>query len=179
MKIAMIGTGYVGLVSGTCFAEIGHEVVCVEKDPAKVVRLQQGEIPIYDPGLEDVFTRNVEAGRLTFTSEAGPAVASSDAVFICVGTPPREDGDADLSYVYAAAAEIAPYLMNYTVVVDKSTVPVGTAKEVGAIIRKINPDADFDVASNPEFLREGNAIDDFMRPDRIVIGNDSPRARAV
>ena len=179
MKIAMIGTGYVGLVSGTCFAEIGHEVVCVEKDPAKVVRLQQGEIPIYEPGLEDVFTRNVEAGRLTFTSEAGPAVASSDAVFICVGTPPREDGDADLSYVYAAAAEIAPYLMNYTVVVDKSTVPVGTAKEVGAIIRKINPDADFDVASNPEFLREGNAIDDFMRPDRIVIGTDSPRARAV
>ncbi|PKQ03337.1 MAG: UDP-glucose 6-dehydrogenase, partial [Alphaproteobacteria bacterium HGW-Alphaproteobacteria-11] len=177
MKVAMIGTGYVGLVSGACFADLGHKVVCVEIDATKIARLRRGEIPIYEPGLDDIVTRNVEAGRLSFTASAAEAVPDCDAVFICVGTPPREDGDADLSYVYAAARGIAGHLSGYTVVVDKSTVPVGTGDEVEAIIRDANPDADFDVASNPEFLREGNAIDDFMRPDRIVIGANAPRAR--
>ncbi|MCW5701076.1 MAG: UDP-glucose/GDP-mannose dehydrogenase family protein [Bradyrhizobium sp.] len=177
MKVAMIGTGYVGLVSGACFADLGHKVVCVEIDETKIARLRRGEIPIYEPGLDDIVTRNVEAGRLSFTPSAAEAVPDCDAVFICVGTPPREDGDADLSWVYAAARGIAGHLSGYTVVVDKSTVPVGTGDEVEAIIRKENPNADFDVASNPEFLREGNAIDDFMRPDRIVIGANAPRAR--
>ncbi|MBX3493423.1 MAG: UDP-glucose/GDP-mannose dehydrogenase family protein [Parvibaculum sp.] len=177
MKVAMIGTGYVGLVSGACFADLGHKVVCVEIDETKIARLRRGEIPIYEPGLEDIVARNVEAGRLSFTADAAGAVPECDAVFICVGTPPREDGDADLSWVYAAARGIAGHLSGYTVVVDKSTVPVGTGDEVEQIIRKANPDADFDVASNPEFLREGNAIDDFMRPDRIVIGTNAPRAR--
>jgi UDPglucose 6-dehydrogenase len=179
MKVTMIGTGYVGLVTGACFADLGHEVACVEIDERKLARLQAGEIPIYEPGLEDMVARNVDAGRISFTAKAAEAVPESDAVFICVGTPPREDGDADLSYVYAAARDIAPNLRGYTVVVDKSTVPVGTGDEVTAIIQKMNPDADFDVASNPEFLREGNAIDDFMKPDRVVIGVDEPRARAV
>ncbi|MBO6679287.1 UDP-glucose/GDP-mannose dehydrogenase family protein [Parvibaculum sp.] len=179
MKVTMIGTGYVGLVTGACFADLGHEVACVEIDERKLARLQAGEIPIYEPGLEDMVARNVDAGRISFTAKAAEAVPESDAVFICVGTPPREDGDADLSYVYAAARDIAPNLRGYTVVVDKSTVPVGTGDEVTAIIQKMNPDADFDVASNPEFLREGNAIDDFMKPDRVVIGVDGPRARAV
>lgn len=179
MKIAMIGTGYVGLVSGVCFADLGHHVVCVDTDRAKIERLKRGEIPIYEPGLDDIVARNIEAGRLSFTSDTGEAVPGRDAIFICVGTPPRDDGNADLSYVYAAAKGIAPHLSAYTVIVNKSTVPVGTGSEVEQIIRETNPRAEFDVASNPEFLREGNAIDDFMRPDRIVIGTDSPRARSV
>ena len=179
MKVAMIGTGYVGLVSGACFADLGHKVFCVEIDETKIARLRRGEIPIYEPGLDDIVARNVEAGRLSFTADAAEAVPDCDAVFICVGTPPREDGDADLSWVHAAARGIAGHLSGYTVVVDKSTVPVGTGDEVEAIIREANPEADFDVASNPEFLREGNAIDDFMRPDRIVIGTNAARAREV
>ena len=179
MKVAMIGTGYVGLVSGACFADLGHKVVCVEIDETKIARLRRGEIPIYEPGLDDIVARNVEAGRLSFTADAAEAVPDCDAVFICVGTPPREDGDADLSWVHAAARGIAGHLSGYTVVVDKSTVPVGTGDEVEAIIREANPEADFDVASNPEFLREGNAIDDFMKPDRIVIGTNTARARDI
>lgn len=179
MKIAMIGTGYVGLVSGACFADLGHHVVCVDTDRAKIERLRRGEIPIYEPGLDDIVARNIEAGRLSFTSDTSEAVPGRDAVFICVGTPPRDDGNADLSFVYAAAKGLAPHISAYTVVVNKSTVPVGTGSEVEQIIRNENPRAEFDVASNPEFLREGNAIDDFMRPDRIVIGVDSPRARSV
>jgi UDPglucose 6-dehydrogenase len=179
MKIAMIGTGYVGLVSGACFADLGHHVVCVDTDRVKIERLKHGEIPIYEPGLDDIVARNIEAGRLSFTSDTSEAVPGRDAVFICVGTPPRDDGNADLSYVYAAAKGIAPHISAYTVVVNKSTVPVGTGSEVEQIILETNPRAEFDVASNPEFLREGNAIDDFMRPDRIVIGTDSPRARSV
>ena len=179
MKVAMIGTGYVGLVSGACFADLGHHVTCVDTDTAKIAKLRRAEIPIYEPGLEDIVARNVEAGRLSFTTDAAEAVPSCDAIFICVGTPPREDGDADLSWVYAAAEGIAAHLEGYTVIVDKSTVPVGTGDEVERIIRASNPKADFDVASNPEFLREGNAIDDFMRPDRIVIGTNAARAREV
>ncbi|MBX3489198.1 UDP-glucose/GDP-mannose dehydrogenase family protein [Parvibaculum sp.] len=179
MKVAMIGTGYVGLVSGACFADLGHHVICVDTDAAKIEKLHRAEIPIYEPGLEDIVARNVEAGRLSFTTDAASAVPSCDAIFICVGTPPREDGDADLSYVYAAAQGIAAHLEGYTVIVDKSTVPVGTGDEVEAIVRKQNPEADFDVASNPEFLREGNAIDDFMQPDRIVIGTNAARAKEV
>ena len=179
MKVAMIGTGYVGLVSGACFADLGHHVTCVDTDTAKIEKLRRAEIPIYEPGLEDIVARNVEAGRLSFTTDAAEAVPSCDAIFICVGTPPREDGDADLSWVYAAAEGIAAHLEGYTVIVDKSTVPVGTGDEVERIIRASNPKADFDVASNPEFLREGNAIDDFMRPDRIVIGTNAARAREV
>ena len=179
MHVAMIGTGYVGLVSGACFADLGHHVTCVDTDAEKIGKLRRSEIPIYEPGLEDIVARNVEAGRLSFTTDAAAVVPSCDAIFICVGTPPREDGDADLSYVYAAARGIAAHLESYTVIVDKSTVPVGTGDEVEEIIRKANPDAEFDVASNPEFLREGNAIDDFMRPDRIVIGTNSARAREI
>lgn len=179
MHVAMIGTGYVGLVSGACFADLGHHVTCVDTDAEKIGKLRRAEIPIYEPGLEDIVARNVEAGRLSFTTDAAAVVPSCDAIFICVGTPPREDGDADLSYVYAAARGIAAHLESYTVIVDKSTVPVGTGDEVEEIIRKANPDAEFDVASNPEFLREGNAIDDFMRPDRIVIGTNSARAREI
>ena len=179
MKIAMIGTGYVGLVSGACFADLGHHVVCVDTDHAKIEKLRRGEIPIYEPGLDDIVERNIKADRLSFTSDTAEAVPGRDAIFICVGTPPRDDGEADLSYVHAAAKGIAPHISAYTVVVNKSTVPVGTGTEVERIIRMANPKAEFDVASNPEFLREGNAIDDFMRPDRIVIGSDSPRARNV
>jgi len=179
MKVAMIGTGYVGLVSGACFADLGHHVTCVDTDAAKIEMLRRAEIPIYEPGLDEIVARNVEAGRLFFTTDAAIAVPSCEAIFICVGTPPREDGDADLSYVYAAAQGIAAHLEGYTVIVDKSTVPVGTGDEVEQIIRAANPAADFDVASNPEFLREGNAIDDFMRPDRIVIGTNAPRARDI
>ena len=180
MKIAMIGTGYVGLVSGACFAEFGPSVVCVDVDAAKVERLQRGEIPIYEPGLEDLVGKGIKSGRLTFTTNLAEAVADADAVFIAVGTPSRRgDGHADLRYVEAAAAEIAKSLTGYTVVVTKSTVPVGTGRRVAEIIRDTNPGADFDVASNPEFLREGSAIGDFMRPDRVVIGAESERARAV
>lgn len=180
MRVAMIGTGYVGLVTGTCFADLGHEVICVDKDSDKVECLRRGEIPIFEPGLEDMVERNVRAKRLTFTTSIAEAVPGRDAIFIAVGTPTKEtDGSADLSAVYAVAREIAPHLKNYVVVVDKSTVPVGTGAEVDAIIRVENPTAQFDVASNPEFLREGSAIDDFMKPDRIVIGVDADRPRRV
>ena len=180
MRVAMIGTGYVGLVSGACFADFGHVVTCVDKDARKIERLKQGEIPIFEPGLEALVAQNVEAGRLTFTTEAKDAIAEADAVFIAVGTPSRRgDGHADLSYVYAAAEEIAELMDGFTVVVTKSTVPVGTGDEVEAIIRKTKPDADFAVVSNPEFLREGAAIKDFKIPDRVVVGTDSERAREV
>lgn len=177
MRIAMIGTGYVGLVSGTCFSEFGFDVTCVDKDESKIARLRQGEVPIYEPGLDDLIESNAKAGRLTFTTDLTSAVAEADAVFIAVGTPSRRgDGHADLSYVYAAAEEIAQALTGYTVVITKSTVPVGTGREVVRIIAQAAPEAEFDVASNPEFLREGSAINDFMRPDRVVIGTDSSRA---
>ena len=177
MNVVLIGSGYVGLVSGACFAEFGANVICVDKDKRKIDALLNGEIPIYEPGLDDLVARNVEAGRLGFSLELETAVSNADLVFIAVGTPTRRgDGYADLKYVYAAAEEIAGYLKDYTVVVDKSTVPVGTARQVARIISKANPDADFDVASNPEFLREGSAIDDFMRPDRVVLGVESERA---
>jgi UDPglucose 6-dehydrogenase len=180
MNVVMIGSGYVGLVSGACFAEFGANVVCVDKDPRKIDALQKGRIPIYEPGLDDLVARNVKAGRLEFTTELGAAVAAADAVFIAVGTPTRRgDGYADLKYVYAAAEEVAGHLQGYTVIVDKSTVPVGTAREVQRVIRKTNPTADFDVASNPEFLREGSAITDFMRPDRVVLGVESKKAEAL
>ncbi|MQX36218.1 UDP-glucose dehydrogenase family protein [Roseospira navarrensis] len=180
MRISMIGTGYVGLVSGTCFSEFGVDVTCVDKDARKIDRLNNGEIPIFEPGLDALVASNVAAGRLSFTTDLSEAVAASDAVFIAVGTPSRRgDGHADLSYVYAAAREIARAMTGYTVVVTKSTVPVGTGREVARIIREERPDADFDVVSNPEFLREGSAIQDFMRPDRVVIGTSSPRAQEV
>lgn len=180
MRIAMIGTGYVGLVSGTCFAEFGIDVTCVDTDKGKIKRLQKGEVPIYEPGLEDLLARQIKSKRISFTTDLGPAVAGAEAIFIAVGTPPRAgDGHADLSYVYQAAREIAAHLNDYTVIVTKSTVPVGTAREVERIIREVNPDADFDVASNPEFLREGAAVNDFMRPDRVVVGTHSERARNV
>ncbi len=178
MHVAMIGTGYVGLVSGACFSEFGHHVVCVDKDVSKIDGLNTGKMPIYEPGLADLVGNNVAAGRLTFTTEFVDAVKAADAVFIAVGTPSRRgDGHADLSYVYAAAAEIADAVDGYTVVVTKSTVPVGTGDEVERIMAEANPDADVDVVSNPEFLREGAAIEDFMRPDRVVIGSDADRAR--
>ena len=180
MKIAMIGTGYVGLVSGVCFSSFGHQVTCVDKDPKKLDALNAGRVPIYEPGLDDMLAANVEAGRLAFTGDLAAAVAGAEAVFIAVGTPTRRgDGHADLSYVYAAAAEIAAALTGPTVVVTKSTVPVGTNAEVERIIRAAAPDAEFDVASNPEFLREGAAIDDFMRLDRVVVGARGDRARKV
>jgi len=180
MRVAMIGTGYVGLVSGACFSEFGHDVVCVDKDEAKIAGLHEGRMPIYEPGLEDLVEGNVKAGRLTFTNDLHTSLKDVDAVFIAVGTPSRRgDGHADLSYVYAAAEEIARALDGYTVIVTKSTVPVGTGREVERIIRETRPDADFDVVSNPEFLREGSAIEDFMRPDRVVIGTNSERAKEV
>jgi len=176
----MIGAGYVGLVSGACFSEFGFNVTCVDKDAGKVERLNRGEIPIYEPGLEALVDSNAKAGRLSFSTDISASVAGADAVFIAVGTPSRRgDGHADLSYVYDAAREIAEVLDGYTVVVTKSTVPVGTGDEVEQIIRQTRPDADFDVVSNPEFLREGSAISDFMRPDRVVIGTDSERAQEV
>ncbi len=177
MQVAVIGSGYVGLVSGACFADFGHHVICVDTDAAKIERLQRGEIPIFEPGLEALVQSNVSSGRLGFVSDAGDAVPQADVVFLAVGTPSRRgDGHADLTYVYAAAADVAKFLRGYTVVVSKSTVPVGTGDEVESIIRRVAPDADFDVASNPEFLREGAAIDDFKRPDRIVVGVESERA---
>ncbi|MDP2333963.1 MAG: UDP-glucose/GDP-mannose dehydrogenase family protein [Reyranella sp.] len=180
MRIAMIGSGYVGLVSGACFAQFGHDVMCVDKDADKIARLRKGEMPIYEPGLDKLVTDNVRAGRLDFGVNLADAVGNADAVFIAVGTPTRRgDGHADLSYVYAAAAEIAEAIRGYTVVVTKSTVPVGTGREVARIIREARPANNFDVASNPEFLREGAAIEDFMKPDRVVIGVESQRARDV
>ncbi|GGE54564.1 UDP-glucose dehydrogenase family protein [Actibacterium pelagium] len=180
MKIAMIGTGYVGLVSGVCFSDFGHEVICVDKDPRKLEMLEAGEVPIYEPGLDELMAKNVAAGRLSFTGDLAAAVDGADAVFIAVGTPTRRgDGHADLTYVMAAAEEIANSLTGYAVIVTKSTVPVGTNRKVAETVRAANPDADFDVASNPEFLREGAAIDDFMRPDRVVVGVESDRAEEV
>ncbi|MDF1872313.1 UDP-glucose/GDP-mannose dehydrogenase family protein [Vannielia sp.] len=180
MKIAMIGTGYVGLVSGVCFSDFGHTVVCVDKNPEKVAQLNRGEVPIYEPGLDVLMEKNVAAGRLAFTGDLTEAVADADAVFIAVGTPTRRgDGHADLSYVYAAAEEIAAAIKGFTVIVTKSTVPVGTNRKVFEIINKTRTTDEFDVASNPEFLREGAAIDDFMRPDRVVVGVETERAQEV
>jgi UDPglucose 6-dehydrogenase len=180
MRVTMIGTGYVGLVTGACFSEFGVEVTCVDKDASKIERLERGEIPIFEPGLDQLVAKNKAAGRLRFTTDLASAVPGADAVFIAVGTPSRRgDGHADLSYVYAAAEEIGRALDGYAVVVTKSTVPVGTGREVERRIRAVAPSAQFDVASNPEFLREGAAISDFMRPDRVVIGTDSERARAT
>jgi UDPglucose 6-dehydrogenase len=180
MRIAMVGAGYVGLVSGACFSDFGHNVICVDSDEQKVIALKRGEIPIYEPGLADLVGSNVREGRLEFGSDLKTAVGSAEVVFIAVGTPSRRgDGHADLSYVYAAAREIAKAISKFTVIVTKSTVPVGTGDEVERIINKENPDAEFAVVSNPEFLREGAAIRDFKHPDRIVIGTDDVRARKV
>ena len=180
MRIAMIGTGYVGLVSGACFSDFGHDVVCVDKDAAKIERLTRGEVPIFEPGLEALIAKNATAGRLSFTTDLVAAVAGAEAVFIAVGTPTRRgDGHADLSYVMAAAAEIGRALTGYAVIVTKSTVPLGTNRKVAEAVRAANPAAEFDVASNPEFLREGAAIDDFMHPDRVVVGVETARARKV
>ena len=180
MKIAMIGTGYVGLVSGVCLSDFGHNVICVDKDPRKVEMLTRGEVPIYEPGLDVLMAKNVAAGRLEFTGDLKAAVDGADAVFIAVGTPTRRgDGHADLTYVMAAAEEIAEALTGYAVIVTKSTVPVGTNAKVRAVVEAAAPGKAFDVASNPEFLREGAAIDDFMRPDRVVVGTTSDRAKTV
>ena len=180
MHIAMIGTGYVGLVSGVCFSDFGHDVTCVDLNADKIARLDAGEVPIFEPGLDALMAKNVEEGRLTFTTDLKSAVAAADAVFIAVGTPTRRgDGHADLTYVEAATRDIAAALDGYTVVVTKSTVPVGTNARVAAILAEAAPEADFDVASNPEFLREGAAIEDFMRPDRVVVGVDTDRARDI
>lgn len=180
MRIAMIGTGYVGLVSGACLSEFGHEVICVDKDPAKIATLRQGGIPIYEPGLDETVAANVRSGRLSFTTDLKEAVSNAEVIFIGVGTPSRRgDGHADLTYVYAAAEEIAKALTGYTVIVTKSTVPVGTSRAIEKIIKATRPSAQFDMASNPEFLREGSAIEDFRRPDRVVVGCDTERARDV
>ena len=180
MHVAMIGTGYVGLVSGVCFSEFGLDVVCVDNNADKIDRLNRGELSLYEPGLDSLMAGNVRGGRLSFTTDLGQAVGGAEAVFIAVGTPSRRgDGHADVSFVYAAAREIAAAIGGYTVIVNKSTVPVGTGDEVERIIREARPDAEFDVVSNPEFLREGSAINDFMRPDRVVIGSNSERANAV
>ena len=180
MHVAMIGTGYVGLVSGVCFSEFGLDVVCVDKNADKIDRLNRGELPLYEPGLDSLMAGNVRGGRLSFTTDLDQAVDGADAVFIAVGTPSRRgDGHADVSFVHEAAREIATAIGGYTVIVNKSTVPVGTADEVERIIREARPDAEFDVVSNPEFLREGSAINDFMRPDRVIIGSNSERANTV
>jgi UDPglucose 6-dehydrogenase len=180
MRVAMIGTGYVGLVSGACFADFGHVVTCIDKDAGKIERLERGEIPIFEPGLDDLVARNVREGRLFFTLDGAQAIKDADAVFIAVGTPTRRgDGHADLSYVHAAAEEIAALIDGFTVIVTKSTVPVGTGDEVEAIVKKVAPNAQFAVVSNPEFLREGAAIEDFKRPDRVVVGTTDERAQAV
>jgi UDPglucose 6-dehydrogenase len=180
MHVAMIGTGYVGLVSGACFADFGHTVTCIDKDAGKIARLEDGIMPIYEPGLAALVESNVRQGRLFFTTDGAEAVAQADAVFIAVGTPSRRgDGYADLTYVYAAAEEIARQVAGFTVVVTKSTVPVGAGDEIEAILRRANPGADVAVVSNPEFLREGSAIGDFKRPDRVVVGIEDERARAV
>src|SRR3984893_18341962 len=180
MRIAMIGSGYVGLVSGACLADFGHHVVCVDKDPEKIASLNHGKSPIFEPGLNDLIANNKREGRLSFTTDLAPSVARAEAFFIAVGTPSRRgDGHADLSYVYAAAREIAAALDGFTVIITKSTVPVGTGDEVDRLIRETRPDADFAVVSNPEFLREGAAIQDFKHPNRIVAGTDEDRARKL
>ena len=179
MRIAMIGTGYVGLVSGACFADFGHDVVCIDKDAGKIARLNAGEVPIYEPGLDALIARNVRENRLSFTTDAD-GMKGAEAIFIAVGTPSRRgDGHADLTYVYAAAEEVAGLIDGFTVVVTKSTVPVGTGDEIEAILKRVKPDGDFAVVSNPEFLREGSAIDDFKRPDRVVVGAEDERAQTV
>ncbi|MDX2027859.1 MAG: UDP-glucose/GDP-mannose dehydrogenase family protein [Alphaproteobacteria bacterium] len=180
MQIVVMGAGYVGLVSAACFAEFGVKVTCIDQDAARIERLRKGEIPIFEPGLDEIVAKNMERGTLRFDTKLMPALASADAVFIAVGTPARRgDGYADLTYVYAAAKEIAQNLSRYTVVVTKSTVPVGTGREIERVMRETNPKAEFDVCSNPEFLREGSALNDFMRPDRVVIGCESRRAAEV
>ena len=180
MRVAIIGTGYVGLVSGACFADFGHDVTCVDKDKAKIDAIGRGEMPIYEPGLESIVADNARADRLHFTTDLAKAVSKSQAVFIAVGTPSRRgDGHADLTYVYDAAREIAKALSGFTVIITKSTVPVGTGDEVERIVREARPDADFAVVSNPEFLREGAAIRDFKHPDRIVVGHSDERAGEV
>jgi UDPglucose 6-dehydrogenase len=180
MRVAMIGTGYVGLVSGACFADFGHQVTCIDKNEEKIALLRSGGVPIYEPGLDQLVQRNVREGRLDFATDLTEAVRAADVVFIAVGTPSRRgDGHADLTYVHAAAEEIGAVMDGFTVVVNKSTVPVGTGDEVEALIRKVRPDGDFAVVSNPEFLREGAAIDDFKRPDRVVVGTEDARARDV
>jgi len=180
MNVVIVGTGYVGLVSGACFAEFGASVTCVDKDLDKIETLIKGEIPIYEPGLDELVEKNVKLGQLNFTTNLADAVNQADLIFIAVGTPSRRgDGHADLKYVYAVAKEIADHINDYVVIVTKSTVPVGTAQEVKKIIKKANPKIDFDIASNPEFLREGYAIEDFMRPNRVVIGVESERAEKL
>ena len=180
MNVAMLGAGYVGLVSSACFAEFGASVTCIDIDSARIDKLREGVIPIYEPGLAELINKNMEQGRLSFRAGYDAAIAECDLVFIAVGTPARRgDGHADLKYVYQAARDIAPYLEGYTVIVDKSTVPVGTARDVKRIVAEVNPGAEFDVASNPEFLREGAALADFMRPDRVVIGVETERAEQV
>ena len=181
MNITIIGSGYVGLVSGACFSEFGHEVTCVDHDAAKIAMLCQGRVPIYESGLADLVAKNAAAGRLRFTTDLSQSIPGADAVFLAVGTPSsrRGDGHADLSYLYDAARSLAPHLAGYTVVIDKSTVPVGTARQVERIIREVNPTANFDTASNPEFLREGAAINDFMRPDRVVVGVENEPAATM
>ena len=180
MRIAMIGTGYVGLVSGACFSDFGHDVICIDTDTAKIAALQQGAIPIFEPGLDMLVARNVEAGRLSFSTDLGAAVRSADAVFLAVGTPSRRgDGFADLSFIYAAAEAVAEQIAGFTVIATKSTVPVGTNDEIESIVRKRRPDADFAVVSNPEFLREGAAIEDFKHPDRVIVGAEDERARRI
>ena len=180
MNICMIGAGYVGLVSAACFSEFGWDVACIDKDPARVAALKRGEMPIYEPRLDDLVEQNVKSGRLAFSDELGPAVASADLVFLAVGTPTRRgDGHADLSFVFAAVEEIAPYLTGFTVIATKSTVPVGTSREIELRLRQLRPDAEFAVCSNPEFLREGSAIQDFTHPDRVLVGCDDKRARRL
>ena len=180
MNVTILGTGYVGLVSGTCFSEFGFEVCCVDKDIDKISNLNLGIMPIYEPGLENIVNKNRDAGRLKFSNDINNYIKNADIIFIAVGTPARRgDGHADLKYIYEAAEQIAKNISNYTVIVTKSTVPIGTGDEVKKLIKKINPSADFDMVSNPEFLREGNAIDDFMRPDRVVVGVESERAKEV
>lgn len=180
MRIVVLGAGYVGLVSATCFAEFGVNVTCIDQDPNKIALLQKGEIPIFEPGLDELVARNNKRGTLSFDTNLATAMTTADAVFIAVGTPTRRgDGYADLSYVYQAAEDIAHHLTHYTVIITKSTVPVGTGREINQRIKKIRPDADFDICSNPEFLREGSAINDFMRPDRVIIGCESERAASV
>mgnify|MGYP006074929827 FL=1 len=180
MNVTILGTGYVGLVSGTCFSEFGFEVCCVDKNIDKISNLNLGIMPIYEPGLENIVNKNRDAGRLKFSNDINNYIKNADIIFIAVGTPARRgDGHADLKYIYEAAEQIAKNISNYTVIVTKSTVPIGTGDEVKKLIKKINPSADFDIVSNPEFLREGNAIDDFMRPDRVVVGVESERAKEV
>jgi UDPglucose 6-dehydrogenase len=180
LKICMIGAGYVGLVSAVCFSEFGWNVVCVDKEADKVASLSRGEVPIYEPGLDDLLERNLKGGRLSFTQDLARATANADLIFLAVGTPMRRgDGHADLSYVYAAVEEIAPHLKKFTVITTKSTVPVGTSREIERRLKALRPDADFAVCSNPEFLREGSAIHDFMHPDRVLVGTDEPRAKTV